>query len=159
MRDPPFCAGRATPFDSAVWRRLCRIFKIGDQPVSANMAGYYNVVQLAGQIGSCAPNSHCYSQRSSSAPNDGCAVHDQAGDTEWTDTLIEAARGADLLVSECYGTTVRFARIWRSPHCVNICRRSVPSASSSGANIHDDLQNRTARSVRGRAALKHSIVF
>jgi ribonuclease BN (tRNA processing enzyme) len=25
-----------------------------------------------------------------------------SGDTEWTDTLIEAGRGADLLISECY---------------------------------------------------------
>jgi ribonuclease BN (tRNA processing enzyme) len=26
-----------------------------------------------------------------------------SGDTEWTDTLIEVARGADLFISECYG--------------------------------------------------------
>ncbi len=25
------------------------------------------------------------------------------GDTEWTDTLLDAARGADLLIAECYG--------------------------------------------------------
>ncbi len=38
-----------------------------------------------------------------------------SGDTEWVETLLPTAKGADLLIAECYGyeTTVRYHMSWK----------------------------------------------
>jgi ribonuclease BN (tRNA processing enzyme) len=39
-----------------------------------------------------------------------------SGDTEWTESLRDCARGADLMIMECYGyeTPVRYHMTWRT---------------------------------------------
>jgi ribonuclease BN (tRNA processing enzyme) len=45
-----------------------------------------------------------------------------SGDTEWTDTLMEAARGADLFVCECY----MFEKPRRSHMSLSVLRQHLP---------------------------------
>lgn len=46
-----------------------------------------------------------------------------SGDTEWTDTLIDAARGADLFVCECYN----FDKPVRAHMALNVLEQHLPS--------------------------------
>ena len=45
-----------------------------------------------------------------------------SGDTEWTDALIEAARGADLFVCECY----MFDKVVRAHLSLSTLREKLP---------------------------------
>ena len=45
-----------------------------------------------------------------------------SGDTEWTDALIEAARGADLFVCECY----MFEKVVRAHLSLSTLREKLP---------------------------------
>ena len=45
-----------------------------------------------------------------------------SGDTEWTDTLIEAARGADLFICECY----MFEKLRKSHMSLSALRPQLP---------------------------------
>ncbi|MBI4273103.1 MAG: MBL fold metallo-hydrolase [Rhizobiales bacterium] len=46
-----------------------------------------------------------------------------SGDTEWTDTLIEAARGADLFICECY----MFEKVVRAHLSLSVLRDKLPA--------------------------------
>ncbi len=46
-----------------------------------------------------------------------------SGDTEWTDALMEAARGADLFICECY----MFEKIVRAHLSFSTLREKLPS--------------------------------
>jgi ribonuclease BN (tRNA processing enzyme) len=46
-----------------------------------------------------------------------------SGDTEWTDVLIEAARGADLFICECY----MFEKIRKSHMTLSVLRQHLPA--------------------------------
>jgi len=46
-----------------------------------------------------------------------------SGDTEWTDTLIEAARNADLFICECY----MFEKLRKSHMTLSVLRQHLPA--------------------------------
>lgn len=46
-----------------------------------------------------------------------------SGDTEWTDALIEAARGADLFICECY----MFDKLRKSHMTLSVLRQHLPA--------------------------------
>jgi ribonuclease BN (tRNA processing enzyme) len=66
-----------------------------------------------------------------------------SGDTEWTDTLIEAARGADLFICECYA----FDRITRAHLALSTLREKLPIVGAKRViltHMGEDMLSRTS---------------
>lgn len=64
-----------------------------------------------------------------------------SGDTEWTDTLIEVARGADLFVCECY----MFEKVVRAHLSLSTLRDKLPAVGAKRViltHMSDDMLSR-----------------
>ncbi len=61
-----------------------------------------------------------------------------SGDTEWTDTLIDAARGADLFICECY----MYDTLRKSHMTLSVLRRHLPAIGAKRViltHLSDDM--------------------
>lgn len=66
-----------------------------------------------------------------------------SGDTEWTDTLIDAARGADLFICECY----MYETLRKSHMTLSVLRRHLPAIGARRvilAHLSEDMLSHLA---------------
>jgi ribonuclease BN (tRNA processing enzyme) len=66
-----------------------------------------------------------------------------SGDTEWTDSLIDAARGADLFICECY----MFEKVIRAHLSLSTLREKLPAIGAKRViltHMSDDMLSRTS---------------
>ena len=68
-----------------------------------------------------------YALRLTAGAGAGARTIAYSGDTEWVEALVEAARGADLFITECYAydTTARYHMSWQE------IRRELPRLAAS----------------------------
>jgi ribonuclease BN (tRNA processing enzyme) len=65
-----------------------------------------------------------------------------SGDTEWTDSLLDAARGADLFICECY----MFDKVIRAHLSLSTLREKLPEIGAKRVvltHMSDDMLSRT----------------
>jgi len=67
-----------------------------------------------------------------------------SGDTEWTDALLDAARGADLFICECY----IFDKVIRADLSLSTLRDKLPAISAKRViltHMSDDMLSRISK--------------